>query len=94
MYKLYLLGNLKDSSTFTSPAKCITKSNLLFFNKIETFSSSAISAFRKFAFLGINLSFPVIKLSITVTSCPSSVRKSPTTLPIYPAPPVSKIFIK
>ena len=82
----YLAGSATDSPTSDLAAKCSTPS-------VPSASTSAAQSrsvpLTKVAPAGTASACPVDRSSSTVTSCPAATSCAATTLPMYPAPPVT-----
>lgn len=90
----YFWGSLTDSPTCESPAKCITASNSWSLKVVRMLLGSRRSPSTKVAFLLISKRFPVDKLSKTTTSWPQLKSFLTAIDPMYPAPPVTNIFMR
>src|SRR5690242_8467609 len=84
----YSSGFSSDSPTSDLAAKWSTASN----PSDSTPPASVIEACTNAAPGGTASACPVDRSSSTVTSCPSSRSCAATTLPMYPAPPVTSSF--
>lgn len=86
LFSQYLPGFTTDSPTCEEAAKCSTASK-----EESTYrAASWIRPSMKVAPAGIPSRKPVLRSSRTVTSWPASSRWAATTLPTYPAPPVTR----
>ena len=87
----YLAGSAIDSPTSDFAAKCSTAST-------PSASTSAASSrsvpLTNAAPAGTASGCPVDRSSSTVTSCPAATSCAATTLPMYPAPPVTSTLME
>ena len=87
----YLAGSATDSPTSDFAAKCRTAS-------MPSASTSAAQSrsvpLTKVTPAGTASAYPVDRSSSTVTSCPAAPSCAATTLPMYPAPPVTSTLMK
>ncbi len=91
LFSQYSVGLAMDSPTSDRAAKCSTAST-------PPASTAAASAWTrpatKVAPAGTASACPVDRSSSTVTSCPAATSSAVTTLPMYPAPPVTSSLIR
>src|SRR5690606_6917649 len=85
----YRPGFSTDSPTSDLAAKCSTASKPA---PSSTCAASVIDPCTNRAPAGTASAWPVDRSSSTTTSCPASTSCAATTLPMYPAPPVTSSF--
>ena len=87
----YLAGSATDSPTSDLAAKCNTASAP---SASTSAAQSRSVSLTNVAPAGTASACPVDRSSSTVTSCPAAINCAATTLPIYPAPPVTSSLMK
>src|SRR5271157_1439283 len=85
----YFSGQSTDSPASMNAAKCITASKRPCSKARSITGWSPVSARMNSACAGTASRWPLQRLSSTVTECPLRSRRSATTPPMYPAPPVT-----
>ena len=93
MFSLYFSGLVMDSPAALSEAKCMTASGLCSEKTFSNKGASSKDPEMKVALESTRERSPLSKLSRTMTSCCSSRSALVAALPMYPAPPMTKIFI-
>src|SRR6266850_2755315 len=88
-----MLGSLTDLATSASAAKCITASILCWEKRLSSWGRLARSAWTKTAPAGTAGRWPSMRLSMAMTRMPRASSTSAQMLPMYPAAPVTRIFI-
>src|SRR5437667_3836693 len=94
LLRKYFDGSHMDSATRALAAKCITASGRMLESAVSIWFRSARSPWVNFARGSTARRWPSVRLSKTATSWSSSRSNSAQTLPMYPAPPTTRIFIR
>ena len=93
LFSRYFFGFFTDSPTCEKAAKCMTASILFPKNAPLICGAFNKSPFMNFAFGWMFFLFPVERLSKMITLCFAFTSRLTVTDPMYPAPPVTKIFM-
>src|SRR6266403_649839 len=88
-----MLGSLTDLATRASAAKCITASILCWEKRLSSWGRLARSVWTKTASGGTAGRWPSTRLSMAITRMPRASSTSAQMLPMYPAAPVTRMFI-
>ena len=91
LFDQYLAGSATDSPTSDLAAKCSTASAP---SEITSAAQSRSVPLTNVAPGGTASACPVDRSSSTVTSWPAATSCAATTLPMYPAPPVTSTLIR